>query len=71
MGLPLPLPAKVLQQVWAFILRVHNHFQFYELPVERETVKLFDRYQLVDPDLGVPITPVRSEYISSGFSFFH
>ncbi|XP_073816879.1 general transcription factor 3C polypeptide 1 [Musca autumnalis] len=57
MNLPLPLPAKLLEQTWAFILRVHKHLEFYELPVERETVKLFDRYQFVDPDLGVPITP--------------
>lgn len=67
LNLSLPLPGKLLDQVWKFILRMHKHFQFYELPVERETVVLFDRYQLVDSDLGVPITPVE---FATEFEFY-
>ncbi|XP_075148767.1 general transcription factor 3C polypeptide 1 [Haematobia irritans] len=55
--LPLPLPEKMITQIWSFLLRMHKHLQFFELPVERETVTIFDRYQVVDTDLGVPITP--------------
>ncbi|XP_013119342.2 general transcription factor 3C polypeptide 1 [Stomoxys calcitrans] len=57
MKLPLPLPQSLRSQIWAFILRMNYHLQFYELPVERKTVVLFDRYLEVDTDLGVPIIP--------------
>lgn len=64
MKLPLPLPQSLRSQIWAFILRMNYHLQFYELPVERKTVVLFDRYLEVDTDLGVPIIPVEWEVIA-------
>lgn len=54
----LPLPLHLRDEIWRFILRVHQHLQFFQLPQDRETIEYFDRYQIVDADLGVPIKPV-------------
>lgn len=65
----LPLTGQLEDNIWQFILRVHQHLQFFELPEERETAKLFDRYEVVDPDLGVPLAQVKYKYLLIFFIF--
>ncbi|KAI8117113.1 General transcription factor 3C polypeptide 1 [Lucilia cuprina] len=57
LNLTQPITNQLKENVWNFILQVRQHLQFFELPEERSTVKLFDRYQFVDSDLGVPLSP--------------
>uniref|UniRef100_A0A1B0AFE8 B-block_TFIIIC domain-containing protein n=1 Tax=Glossina pallidipes TaxID=7398 RepID=A0A1B0AFE8_GLOPL len=58
----LPLPLHLREEIWRFILRVHQHLQFFQLPQDRETIEYFDRYQIVDADLGVPIKPEKCPF---------
>lgn len=46
------------ENVWGFILESKQYLQFFILPEERDTIEFFDRYQYLDKDLGVPLTPV-------------
>uniref|UniRef100_A0A1A9WA75 B-block_TFIIIC domain-containing protein n=1 Tax=Glossina brevipalpis TaxID=37001 RepID=A0A1A9WA75_9MUSC len=59
----LPLPSHIQDQIWQFILRIHQHLQFFQLPHERETIEYFNRYQTVDADLGAPVTPAKCPFI--------
>lgn len=47
----LPLREKIKKQTWDFILGA-NCLRFYLLPVERESLKLFDRTEATDPFFG-------------------
>ncbi|KAM7349164.1 general transcription factor 3C polypeptide 1 isoform 1-T4 [Cochliomyia hominivorax] len=58
-----PLAKQLKENVWKFILDVQQHLQFFEIPEERSTVKLFDRYQCVDNDLGIPLSPEECPFV--------
>lgn len=49
--LPLPLKDRLTNNVWQFV-RNAKCLQFYELPEEREPLKLFDRADCTDPIFG-------------------
>lgn len=49
--LSLPLNSKTTNDIWKFIQSA-KCFQLYELPEEREPLKLFDRADSVDPLFG-------------------
>lgn len=46
--LPLPLSSSITNDIWKFVTNA-KCFQFYELPEEREPLKLFDRADVTDP----------------------
>lgn len=49
--LNLPLNSKLKNEIWKFTLNA-KCLQFYELPEEREPLKLFDRADAADPFFG-------------------
>lgn len=49
--LPLPLNDKFINEIWIFVHKA-KCLHFYELPEEREPLKLFDRAEYVDPFFG-------------------
>lgn len=49
--LPLPLNQLITSDVWKFVQNA-KCLQFYELPEEREPLKLFDRADFADPLFG-------------------
>ncbi|XP_011252958.2 general transcription factor 3C polypeptide 1 [Camponotus floridanus] len=53
---PLPLPKSLMEQVWSIIKKVKD-FSFYELETPREPLVIFDRYEFVDPCLGIILEP--------------
>lgn len=46
-----------MEQVWSIIKKVKD-FSFYELETPRESLVIFDRYEFVDPCLGIILEPV-------------
>lgn len=54
--LPLPLNKRLTNDIWKFIQSA-KCFQLYELPVEREPLKLFDRADSTDTLFGA-VEPV-------------
>lgn len=46
-----------MEQVWSIIKKVKD-FSFYELETPREPLVIFDRYEFVDPCLGIILEPV-------------
>lgn len=54
---PLPLSKPFMEQVWSIIKKVKD-FSFYELETPREPLVIFDRYEFVDPCLGIILEPV-------------
>lgn len=50
--LSFPLNSKLKNQIWAFVQNA-KCLQLFELPVERELLKLFDRADSADPFFGV------------------
>lgn len=59
--LQLPLQSKFTENVWTFVKK-SKEVQFFILPVEREPLKVFDRFANPDPVTGVPHEPVRREF---------
>lgn len=55
--LKLPLEAKFSESVWNF-LKTSNKIQFFVLPEVREPLKIFNRFDFIDPVTGVPNVPV-------------
>ncbi|KAK2581360.1 hypothetical protein KPH14_008126 [Odynerus spinipes] len=53
---PLPLPQAFMTQVWSICVKV-KEFTFYKLESPRKKLVLFDRYEFVDPDLGIILEP--------------
>lgn len=49
--LPLPLNERLTNDVWKFVQNA-KCLQFFELPEEREPLKLFDRADCTDPFFG-------------------
>lgn len=58
MKLFIPLKDQFMTTVWNFI-KTQKCIQYYELPEEREVLKIFDRNDLIEPDTGMPIQTVR------------
>ncbi|XP_076248237.1 general transcription factor 3C polypeptide 1 isoform X2 [Calliopsis andreniformis] len=52
----LPLPNSVMIQIWSICIQI-KEFAFYELENAREPLTIFDRYEFVDPDLGIILEP--------------
>ncbi|XP_037936910.1 general transcription factor 3C polypeptide 1 [Teleopsis dalmanni] len=52
--LPYPFNSDCQEQIWDCIKNSRN-LLFYELPVERPPIKLYDRFADLDPCLGVPL----------------
>ncbi|XP_031625024.1 general transcription factor 3C polypeptide 1 [Contarinia nasturtii] len=50
--LPLPLNNRLTNDIWKFVQNA-KCLQYYELPDEREPLKLFDRSEVMDPFFGV------------------
>lgn len=57
MKLLIPLNGQLMTNVWNFI-KSQRCIQYYELPEERECIKIFDRNDFIEPDTGMPIEPV-------------
>lgn len=55
--LPFPLHHIFKTQMWSFICE-KKCILFYELPEEREELKLYDRADLMDEESGMPLEPV-------------
>lgn len=51
--MPLPLNKRLRNDIWKFVQNA-KCLQYYELPEEREPLKLFDRSEVMDPFFGVP-----------------
>lgn len=66
--LPLPLKDKLKNEVWKCIQNA-KCLQFYQLPEEREPLKLFDRIELADPFFGECI-PVIISFCSCEMALF-
>lgn len=47
----LPLNERITEQIWNFVLEA-KCLRFYLLPEERESLKLFDRIESIDPFFG-------------------
>ncbi|XP_028268672.1 general transcription factor 3C polypeptide 1 [Parambassis ranga] len=57
---PLKLDDYTKEFIWKSL--VHNtDLNFYELPKEREDLRLFDRFKDIDPDTGIEITQISSD----------
>lgn len=56
--IPLPFTNHFQEEIWAFILKVNEHLLFYERPEALEDLRIYDRFTLIDPELGVPVSPV-------------
>lgn len=56
MTLPLPLLERFQNLVWNLILQAHDYLYFYELPEPREKLKLWNRFSVLDPDYGLPVS---------------
>lgn len=54
---PLPFSKPFMIQIWSICVQIRE-FAFYELESAREPLIIFDRYQFVDPDLGIILEPV-------------
>ncbi|XP_076662843.1 general transcription factor 3C polypeptide 1 isoform X1 [Andrena cerasifolii] len=52
----LPLPKPFMVQIWSLCVQIRE-FAFYELQTAREPFVIFDRYEFVDPDLGIILEP--------------
>lgn len=52
-----PLPERLMEQIWNICLQV-GELSFYELERPREKLVIFDRYEFVDPDIGIILEPV-------------
>ncbi|XP_030377859.1 general transcription factor 3C polypeptide 1 [Scaptodrosophila lebanonensis] len=50
-----PLPEILQQQIWTLLLRSDKKVQFFELPVPREFVPIYNRLNDHDEELGVPV----------------
>lgn len=46
-----------MAQVWTICVQV-KEFAFFELEKARDPLVIFDRYEFVDPDLGIILEPV-------------
>lgn len=55
-------------QIWSICVKV-KEFTFYKLEVPRKTLVIFDRYEFVDPDLGIILEPV-SKYKRNLYQFY-
>ncbi|KOC70674.1 General transcription factor 3C polypeptide 1 [Habropoda laboriosa] len=53
---PLPLSKAFMVQIWSMCVQI-KVFRFYELETPRDPLVIFDRYQFVDPDLGIILEP--------------
>nr|XP_034186691.1 general transcription factor 3C polypeptide 1 [Osmia lignaria] len=53
---PLPFSKPFMIQIWSICVQIRE-FAFYELETAREPLVIFDRYQFVDPDLGIILEP--------------
>ncbi|KZC03777.1 General transcription factor 3C polypeptide 1 [Dufourea novaeangliae] len=53
---PLPFPKPLVVQIWSICIQVRE-FGFYELETAREPLLIYDRYEFVDPDLGIILEP--------------
>ncbi|CAK9821586.1 General transcription factor 3C polypeptide 1 [Anthophora retusa] len=53
---PLPFSKAFMVQIWSMCVQI-KEFSFYELNTPREPLIIFDRYQFVDPDLGIILEP--------------
>ncbi|XP_076473341.1 general transcription factor 3C polypeptide 1 isoform X2 [Bombus vancouverensis nearcticus] len=53
---PLPFPRSFMTQIWSICVQIRE-FTFYKLETPREPLVIFDRYQFVDPDLGIILEP--------------
>lgn len=64
-----PLSTNFQTTIWRF-LQSQKCIQYYELLDEREPLKFYDRADLVEPDTGMPIEPVKFDCIIKLFSLF-
>ncbi|KOX75217.1 General transcription factor 3C polypeptide 1 [Melipona quadrifasciata] len=53
---PLPFSKSFMVQLWSMCVQIRE-FAFYKLETAREPLIIFDRYQFVDPDLGIILEP--------------
>ncbi|KAK9307679.1 hypothetical protein QLX08_002085 [Tetragonisca angustula] len=53
---PLPFSKPFMIQLWSICVQIRE-FAFYKLETAREPLIIFDRYQFVDPDLGIILEP--------------
>ncbi|XP_031843956.1 general transcription factor 3C polypeptide 1 isoform X2 [Nomia melanderi] len=51
-----PLPKPLMIQIWSICIEIRE-FEFYELKTAREPLVIYDRYEFVDPDLGIILEP--------------
>nr|XP_050861343.1 general transcription factor 3C polypeptide 1 [Vespula vulgaris] len=52
----LPFSQAFMIQIWSICVKV-KEFTFYKLEVPRKPLVIFDRYEFVDPDLGIILEP--------------
>lgn len=57
--LTLPLQTKFIENVWNFV-KQSKQLQFFQLPVEREPLKIFNRFEFMESTLGALNEPVRT-----------
>ncbi|XP_015608744.1 general transcription factor 3C polypeptide 1 [Cephus cinctus] len=53
---PLPFSQSFIEQLWGICLQIRE-LRFYKLESPREKLVIFDRYEYVDPDLGMILEP--------------
>ncbi|XP_076762945.1 general transcription factor 3C polypeptide 1 [Xylocopa sonorina] len=53
---PLPFSKAFMVQIWSVCVKIRE-FAFYELETAREPLVIFNRYEFVDPDLGIILEP--------------
>ncbi|XP_078042663.1 general transcription factor 3C polypeptide 1 [Augochlora pura] len=53
---PEAIPKPLMTQIWSICVTV-NEFAFCELQTARQPLVIFDRYEYVDPDLGIILEP--------------
>ncbi|XP_054016236.1 general transcription factor 3C polypeptide 1 isoform X1 [Hylaeus anthracinus] len=53
---PLPFSKPFMVQIWSICVQIRE-FGFHELETPREPLVIYDRYEFVDPDLGVILEP--------------
>ncbi|OAD53659.1 General transcription factor 3C polypeptide 1 [Eufriesea mexicana] len=53
---PIPFSKPFMIQIWSVCVQIRE-LEFYELETTRESLVIFDRYQFVDPDLGIILEP--------------
>lgn len=65
--MPEPFGAELNQMIWNVVLEIHSELEFYILPEPRKILPHFNRFENLDPDLAVPIIPVK--HIAQLFPF--